>query len=66
MATIATLAQFHKTDAKGYRARTENWLDAYRPERAEEVESDVWDGWAKITFGDGSSLIIRDETAKEA
>lgn len=66
MTTIATLAQFHITDAHGYRARADDWLDSYKPERASEIESDVWDRWAVIEFADGSRLKITDTTAKEA
>lgn len=61
--TIASLSQFFKTEAKGYRARADAWLDEYRPERAEEIESDVWDKWARIRFADGSEVIITDSAA---
>lgn len=65
MNTIATLAQFFKPKAAGYRARTDAFLEEYRFEKAREMESDCWDRWARIRFADGSELVIRDKNAFE-
>lgn len=58
--TIADLAVYAEPPRRGYRARADWILDEYKNERAREMESDVWDHWARIRFGDGSEIIVLD------
>lgn len=40
-------------------------LNEYRHEKAEELESDVHDGWALLRFADGSCLYVQDHRMAE-